>query len=84
MARYELSDEQWDAIAPLLPIPKTGRPRRDDRTTLNGVFWKCLVPECHGRSPVALTTDELWDRFYTAAPAPRKPSADPSSAAKRP
>ena len=55
MARYELSDEQWDAIAPLLPIPKTGRPRRDDRTTLNGVFWKLCsgagwrdVPERYG------------------------------------
>jgi transposase len=38
--RYELSDEQWAAIAPLLPASATGRPRRDDRTTLNGVLWK--------------------------------------------
>lgn len=40
MRRYELSDEQWAAIAPLLPAAQTGRPRRDDRSTLNGVFWK--------------------------------------------
>lgn len=55
MRRYELSDEQWDAIAPLLPSAKTGRPRRDDRTTLNGVLWKLCsgaawrdVPERYG------------------------------------
>lgn len=40
MRRYELSDDQWAAIAPLLVPPTTGRPRRDDRTTLNGIFWK--------------------------------------------
>ena len=40
MRRYELSEEQWAAAAPLLPSAKTGRPRRDDRTTLNGVLWK--------------------------------------------
>ncbi len=55
MARYELADDQWEAVAPLLPVPKTGRPRRDDRTTLNGVFWKLCsgaawrdVPERYG------------------------------------
>ena len=55
MARHELSDDQWEAVAPLLPVPKTGRPRRDDRTTLNGVFWKLCsgaawrdVPERYG------------------------------------
>lgn len=55
MARYELSDDQWDAIAPLLRAPTIGRPRRDDRTTLNGVFWKLCsgaawrdVPERYG------------------------------------
>lgn len=53
--RYELSDEQWEAIAPLLPFARTGRPRRDDRTTLNGIFWKLCsgaawrdVPERYG------------------------------------
>jgi transposase len=40
MRRYELSDEQWALIEPLLPTYTTGRPRRDDRTTLNGIFWK--------------------------------------------
>ena len=55
MARYELSDDQWAAVGPLLPSAKTGRPRRDDRTTLDGVFWKLSsgaawrdVPEHYG------------------------------------
>ena len=36
----ELTDGQWAVIAPLLP-PKarTGRPRADDRRTLNGILW---------------------------------------------
>lgn len=55
MARYELSDEQWAVVGPLLPSPTRGRPRRDDRTTLDGVFWKLCsgaawrdVPERYG------------------------------------
>ncbi len=56
MRRYELADAQWDAIAPLLPsAAKTGRPQRDARTTLHGVFWKLCsgaawrdVPERYG------------------------------------
>lgn len=36
----ELTDEQWELIAPNLPPPKrTGRPRADDRRTLEGILW---------------------------------------------
>ena len=35
----DLRDDQWKVIAPLLPAPKRlGRPRADDRTTLNGIL----------------------------------------------
>jgi len=36
----ELSDEEWVLIKPLLP-PKaeTGRPRADDRATINGILY---------------------------------------------
>ncbi len=35
----ELTDSQWAVIAPLLPTRKRrGRPRADDRTTLNGIL----------------------------------------------
>jgi transposase len=39
--RYELSDAQWTLIEPLLGQEDKGfgRPRRDDRTLLNGIFW---------------------------------------------
>jgi hypothetical protein len=33
----DLRDDQWALIAPLLPLPKKwGRPRADDRRTING------------------------------------------------
>jgi transposase len=36
----DLGDEQWEQIAPLLPQHKRrGRPRADDRRTLNGILW---------------------------------------------
>jgi transposase len=40
MRRNELTDEHWALIEPLLPRPKaTGRPRADDRRTLNGILY---------------------------------------------
>jgi len=39
---YEISDEFWNKIEPLLPLPKPkkkpGRPRKDDRKILSGIF----------------------------------------------
>ena len=36
----ELRDDQWALIAPLLPPPKArGRPRAEDRRTINGILW---------------------------------------------
>lgn len=39
----ELTDEQWNLIEPLLPQVERrdgrGRPRIEDRTVLNGIFW---------------------------------------------
>ena len=38
--RQELSDVQWNLIAPQLPPKKRmGRPRADDRKTLEGILW---------------------------------------------
>lgn len=54
--RYELSDEQYALIEPLLPNPRRGAPRADDRTTLNGIFWQLCsgaswhdVPQRYGK-----------------------------------
>jgi len=36
----ELSDKQWELIEPLLPKGAwTGRPRANDRKTINGILW---------------------------------------------
>lgn len=48
MKRHELTDEQWAAIEPIVcrkrqrskaSLRKGGRPRRDVRTLVNGIFW---------------------------------------------
>ena len=38
MARFDLSDEEWAVIAPLLPVDGRGPKRRDDGTVLNGIL----------------------------------------------
>jgi len=36
----ELTDKQWEVIQSLLPKPSwTGRPRANDRRTINGILW---------------------------------------------
>jgi transposase len=37
--RYELTDDEWAAIKPMLPNKPRGVPRVNDRRVLNGIFW---------------------------------------------
>ena len=37
--RYELSDNEWSAIKPMLPNKPRGVPRVNDRRVINGIFW---------------------------------------------
>ena len=39
MARFDLTDNEWAIIEPLLPKRGRGPARRDDRTILNGIFY---------------------------------------------
>ena len=41
MRRHQLTDEQWDAVEPLIPRKqaRTGRPPEDPREMLDGIFW---------------------------------------------
>lgn len=41
MRRHDLTDDQWERLAPLLPPqrPATGRPAKDHRTIINGILW---------------------------------------------
>ncbi|NEV00225.1 transposase [Bradyrhizobium sp. UFLA 03-164] len=36
--RYELSDDEWTAIKPMLPNKPRGVPPANDRRVLNGIF----------------------------------------------
>lgn len=39
---YELTDQEWEQVASLLPLEKTGKPGRppkNNRTMLNGMVW---------------------------------------------
>ena len=78
---YELTDEQWKRIQPLLPPENTGkkgRPRKDDRTMLNGMLWMNhsgaqwrQLPECYGpwQSVYARFAkwrdDGIWEKIFT-------------------
>ncbi len=39
MARFDLTDEEWMIISPLLPARGRGPKRKDDRRVLNGIFY---------------------------------------------
>ena len=41
MRKVEITDEHWRRLEPLLPPPRRGRgrPRADDRKTLNGILY---------------------------------------------
>ncbi len=39
MARFDLTDEEWAIVAPLVPAEGRGPKRKDDRTVLNGIFY---------------------------------------------
>jgi transposase len=38
--RYELSEQQWRRLEPLLPQQGRGGAWRDHRTVLNGILWR--------------------------------------------
>ena len=39
MARFDLSEEEWAVIKPLLPVKGRGPVRRDDRMVLAEIFY---------------------------------------------
>ncbi|MEV5427598.1 IS5 family transposase [Streptomyces cellulosae] len=38
--RHELTDQEWELLAPLIPRAATGRPRVEDRQVINGMVYK--------------------------------------------
>ena len=68
IAAFEISDDLWAKIAPLLPLPKRknkkGRPRMDDRQAMAAIWYK-LHTNCSWK---ALPRDlgagsTIYDRF---------------------
>jgi hypothetical protein len=58
MARFDLTDAEWEIIAPLLPKaqdrPQGGRPTQGDRRVLNGIFFVLRTGHTVARSAGAL------------------------------
>lgn len=69
MARFDLSDDEWAIIAPLLPKQTRGPARKDDRQVLNGIFyilrtgapWRDL-PERYGPRTTVYNRYVRWGR----------------------
>jgi transposase len=81
LKRYELTDEQWERITPLLPPqkPQTGRPNNDHRQTVNGIIWVLKrgaswrdLPERYGKVGTVSSrfyrwvAAGIWQRVLTA------------------
>ncbi|MDL5503208.1 MAG: IS5 family transposase [Candidatus Methanoperedens sp.] len=70
---YEISDDFWKKIEPLLPPPKpkkkSGRPRKEDRKIMSAIFyilrtgcqWKAL-PRSYGASSTVHDRFQEWQR----------------------
>ena len=37
--RHEMTDAHWEQIWALFPVPKTGRPPKDNRLMFNAILW---------------------------------------------
>jgi transposase len=69
--RHELTDAQWERLAPLLPPqkPPTGKPNKDHRTVVNGILWRLKtgapwrdLPERYGPWQTAYSRFRRWQR----------------------
>jgi len=65
--RYELTDQEWAIIGPLLPNKPRGVPRVDDRRVLNGILWRfrtgspwAEIPERYGPSTTCYNRFVRW------------------------
>jgi transposase len=80
MRRHELTDDQWERLASLLPPqrPSTGRPNSDHRLIINGILWILRtgapwrdLPERYGNWKTVYSRFRrwqaagIWDRILT-------------------
>ena len=71
MKRHELTDEQWNRLAALLPPqkPAVGRPGEDRRVVVNGIVWRAKtgvpwrdLPERSGKWTTVSSRFRRWQR----------------------
>jgi transposase len=71
MRRYELTDEQWDRLEPLLPPqrPATGRPANEHRLVRNAILWMLRtgapwrdLPERYGSWQAVYSRFRRWQQ----------------------
>ncbi|WP_408638888.1 IS5 family transposase [Nocardia gipuzkoensis] len=75
MRRHELTDEQWQVVAGLLPVSGAkGRPRVDDRRVVNGMLYKAKtgiawrdLPQRYGPWKTVYNRFWRWSRNGTLA-----------------
>ena len=68
MKFQELSDKQWEMMQEHLPKPaRTGRPRAEDRTTVNGIIYVLIsgcrweeMPKRYGSKSTAHRRLQTW------------------------
>ena len=67
MARFDLTDVEWELIGPLLPNKPRGVARVDDRKVLNGIFWVLRtgspwrdLPDRYGPSTTVYNRFNRW------------------------
>ncbi len=69
--RFELTDEQWERLQPLLPQKaQTGRPATDHRQIINGILWILRtgapwrdLPERYGPWPTVASRFYSWRKL---------------------
>jgi transposase len=79
--RGDLTNDQWERLAPLLPPqkPRVGRPAEDHRRIIDGILWKVRTgapwrdtPERYGPWPTLASRLRrwrragVWDRLFAA------------------
>ncbi|MFF3286052.1 IS5 family transposase [Streptomyces sp. NPDC003023] len=62
MRRHELTDHEWELLAPLIPRAATGRPRVEDRQVVNGMVYKIRTGVCWRDLPERYGP---WKTVYT-------------------